>query len=183
MDELIDILDADGNLTGKTAMKSVAHREGLFHQTVHVWFYTKAGDILIQQRSKNKFIFPLFWDLSVAEHIGAGEAIEISAFREVKEEIGIQITQTELQKTGVFKSIQKHSNTLIDCEFHHTFIVELKVPLEGLTKQDSEVEALDLISIAHLKEGIENGNIKKKYVPHEPFYCKTILEEISLSLT
>ncbi|VXC33745.1 Hydrolase (fragment) [Maribacter litoralis] len=43
MDELIDILDANGNLTNRTAMKSEAHKNGWYHQTVHVWFYTLDG--------------------------------------------------------------------------------------------------------------------------------------------
>ncbi len=30
MDELVDILDAEGNFTGQTAMKSKAHKHGLF---------------------------------------------------------------------------------------------------------------------------------------------------------
>ena len=61
MDELVDILDAAGNYTGKIAMKSEAHRNGLFHPTVHVWFYTKNGQILIQQRAENKETHPLLW--------------------------------------------------------------------------------------------------------------------------
>ena len=84
MDELIDILDANGNLTNRTAMKSKAHKNGWYHQTVHVWFYTLDGKILLQQRSKNKDVFPLLWDVSVAGHIGAGENIKISQYGKSK---------------------------------------------------------------------------------------------------
>ncbi|WP_291864330.1 NUDIX domain-containing protein [Maribacter sp.] len=178
MDELIDILDMDGNLTGETVMKSVAHRKGLFHQTIHVWFYTKNGDILIQQRGKNKTIHPLLWDVSVAGHIGAGEAIEISALREVEEEIGLIISQNELQKIGIFKSFQKHSDTLIDYEFHHTFIVEFKVPLKDLTKKDSEIKRLDIIPINLLKKIIQNQKTTNKFAPHGSAYYNTITETI-----
>ncbi|RKR13423.1 NUDIX domain-containing protein [Maribacter vaceletii] len=177
MDELIDILDSDGHLTEQTEMKSVAHREGLFHQTVHIWFYTKTGDILLQQRGKNKATFPLLWDVSVAGHIGAGESIEISALREIEEEIGLQISKQELQKIGVFKSIHKHSKTLIDCEFHHTFITELKVPLHSLKKQESEVENLKLIAINQLKRELK-GKEKNSYVPHKASYYEAILKKI-----
>ncbi len=58
MDELLDILDTDGNPTGTTAMKSKAHRIGLFHATVHIWFYTSEGELLLQQRGKNKGTHP-----------------------------------------------------------------------------------------------------------------------------
>ena len=84
MDELIDVLDADGNYTGKCIMKSEAHRKGIFHPSIHVWLYNKNGEILIQQRAKNKDTHPGLWDVSVAGHIGAGEDIVESAIREVK---------------------------------------------------------------------------------------------------
>ncbi|MBT5289672.1 MAG: hydrolase, partial [Flavobacterium sp.] len=35
MDELIAILDAEGNATGKTCLKSIVHKTGLYHATVH----------------------------------------------------------------------------------------------------------------------------------------------------
>ena len=45
MDELIAILDAEGNATGKTCLKSIVHKTGLYHATVHIWFYTTKGQI------------------------------------------------------------------------------------------------------------------------------------------
>ncbi|MEX0314176.1 MAG: hydrolase, partial [Allomuricauda sp.] len=71
MDELVDILDDNGNPTGRTCLKSEAHRKGLFHPTIHVWFYTSEGQILFQKRADNKDTFPSLWDVSVAGHIGA----------------------------------------------------------------------------------------------------------------
>ena len=80
MDELIDLLDENGKPTGKTALKSKAHQMGLFHATVHVWCYSRTGNVLLQQRAANKQANPLKWDVSVAGHIGAGESPELGAF-------------------------------------------------------------------------------------------------------
>lgn len=178
MDELIDILNASGNLTGKTAMKSEAHKNGWFHQTVHIWFYTSDGTVLLQKRGKDKDIYPLLWDVSVAGHIGAGADIEISALREVKEEIGLSISQNQLEKIGVFKSIQKHHIDLVDCEFHHTYLSELKEPLENLQKQESEIEALQLVSIDQLIVETSDKYLLKKYVPHDLKYYQIIFKSI-----
>ena len=178
MDELIDILDADGNMTNTTAMKSEAHKNGWFHQTVHIWFYTSDGKILMQQRGKEKDVYPLLWDVSVAGHIGAGESIITSAIREVQEEIGLQISPSDLKKIGVFKSIHNHSETLKDYEFHHTFIAELKSPFSSLKKQENEVESLELVSIKQFGKAIKNISTFK-YVPHEISYYKNIHREIS----
>ena len=178
MDELIDLLDSNGNFTGKTALKSDAHKNGWFHQTVHIWFYTDKKQILLQQRTKSKDTFPLLWDVSVAGHIGAGEDIINSALREIEEEIGITIQQADLQKIGCFKSIQKHTNYLIDCEFHHTFICELNIEFNLLKKQDIEVEDLQLKLISDFKIELNNSETKKLYVPHSKKYYNTIIEAI-----
>ncbi|MDE3740693.1 NUDIX hydrolase [Maribacter polysaccharolyticus] len=182
MDELVDILDEKGNFTGKTAMKSEAHKHGLFHPTVHVWFYTQNAQVLLQQRGKDKDTHPLLWDVSVAGHVGAGENLETSAIREVAEEIGLTITKDDLHHIGVFKSVQKHHDELIDCEFHHAYLCELKVPLSQLQKQDSEVEALELTSLIRFSEetwGLANPG---KYVPHGTDYYKTVIKAIKKSL-
>lgn len=178
MDELIDILDSEGNFTGQTAMKSEVHQKGLFHQTVHIWFYTSDGQLLLQQRGKDKDTHPLLWDVSVAGHIGAGEEIEMAAVREVEEEIGLIISKEDLMKIGFFPSFFRHREDLIDNEFHHSFLCELIVPLESLQKQESEVETLGLMPIVKFKEELNEHQLSKKYVPHPRDYYMHILKEI-----
>lgn len=182
MDELVDILSEAGEPTGTTAMKTEAHLKGLFHATVHIWFYTDNKEILIQQRGKNKDIYPLLWDVSVAGHVGAGESIEISAIREISEEIGLNVHPHQLEKIGTFKSIQKHSETLIDAEFHHTFISSLKTPLNKLKKQESEVENLALIPLAQFEKELLLADFPKKYVPHDLGYYRAVLAAIDQRL-
>jgi len=182
MDELLDILDANGNPTGTTVMKSKAHRDGLFHATVHIWFYTSDGNLLLQQRGKNKDTYPLLWDVSVAGHVGASEKIEASAIREIEEEIGLTVQLENLQKIGVFKSEQRHHEHLVDREFHHTFLCELKLPLSKLKKQESEVENLRLINLIDLERDIQKNATVQKYVPHNTSYYQDVIKAIKEKL-
>ncbi|MFD0797719.1 NUDIX domain-containing protein [Maribacter chungangensis] len=183
MDELLDIIDTNGNPTGTTALKSKAHRLGLFHATVHIWFYTKNGDVLLQQRAQNKDTYPLLWDVSVAGHVGSGETVALSAIREIKEEIGLTVREANLEKIGVFKSMQKHHDTLIDNEFHHTFLSELKVTLQALEKQENEVTDLKLLSISEFEKELFTSNIQyRNYVPHSSAYYKTVIATIKTKL-
>ena len=118
----------------------------------------------------------------MAGHIAAGEDIEAAALREIEEEIGIKVNKEQLKKIGVFKSVQKHSASLIDCEFHHTYISELKVSLDQLKKQESEVADLKLTSLLKFSEetwGLANS---RKYVPHCVEYYKTIIKAIKKEL-
>ena len=178
MDELVDRLDEQGNYTGQTILKSDAHRHGIFHPTVHIWFYTNQGEVLIQQRGEFKDTHPLLWDVSVAGHIGAGEDIYDGALREVKEEIGLNIEKEDLTMIGVFKSTQEHSENFIDNEFHHTFLCQLKVPFNALKKQNSEVQALTMIPLITFADEVWGLANTAKYVPHSTEYYKTIIKSI-----
>lgn len=179
MDERIDITDQDGKLLGKTALKSVIHQKGLYHHTTHIWFYTQKGKILLSQRSANKTICPLLWDVSVAGHIDAGETPEEGGIRETHEEIGLQISIKDLHKVGVFKCFQSYDYGIIDNEFHNTFIAELKVPITELTPQEEEVEALKLVSLDEFETLIthieNNGN---HFVPSNKAYYEFIFNKI-----
>ena len=47
MDEYIDILNDTGEISGKTCLKSEAHKKGLFHQSVHIWIADFEKNVLI----------------------------------------------------------------------------------------------------------------------------------------
>ncbi|KAA5823612.1 NUDIX domain-containing protein [Algibacter amylolyticus] len=180
MDEYLDIVDAHRKPTGKTELKSVIHAKGYYHNTAHIWFYTKDCKILLSQRSAKKNICPLLWDVSVAGHIDAGETIESGAIREVEEEIGLSISEKALHKIGVFECFQSYDNGIIDNEFHNTFIAELNVPLEKLVKQEEEVEALKLVSFEAFKTLIATiGHNNNHFVPSNKAYYDLVLKAIT----
>ncbi|WP_435254761.1 NUDIX hydrolase [Tenacibaculum sp. A30] len=180
MDELIDIVDENGNYTGKTCLKSEAHKHGYFHPTIHVWLYTSDKKILLQKRALSKKVFPGLWDISVAGHIAAGEDINIAALREVKEEIGFDILPENLHKIGTRKHMVNHPNGIIDNEFHHVFIAALTIPVEELTLQEEEVAELklfDLKTILHTKD-YENF-LLPQYQDYYSFVHKQIITALS----
>lgn len=178
MDEYIDIVDKNAKPTGKSELKSVIHQKGYYHNTAHIWFYTNNGNILLSQRSAKKTICPLLWDVSVAGHIDAGESIKTGAIRETKEEIGLDVSENNLKKIGVFECFQSYDNGINDNEFHHTFICELKVPLSELIPQEEEVETLKLVSIKEFKSILNNIGANNHFVPSDKTYYEEVLKNI-----
>lgn len=179
-EELIDILTKDGEPTGKVSLKSEIHSKGYYHNTAHIWFYTRKRKILLAQRSATKALHPLLWDVSVAGHIDAGETIEKGAIREIKEEIGLKIKKKDLQKIGVFNCFQSYDNGIIDNEFHHIFLVEFDYDCVDLIPQQDEVEALKLVSMYDFSEMVdncgENLHLVKTNKPYYEFVMEAILE-------
>lgn len=181
-DEFVDIFDEYGSPTGEVKLKSEAHTKGLFHSTAHIWFYTSEGNILFQQRSFSKKSFPGLWDVSVAGHVSAGEKIIVSAVREIKEEIGLDVSKSDLKKIGIHKCIQNHTENFIDCEFHHIFISKLNCSIESLTLQETEVNDVKLISIKNFEAVLENESSSKDYVVLDNEYYSIILNAIKKEL-
>jgi isopentenyldiphosphate isomerase len=175
MDELIDILDSEGNFTGKSCMKSEAHKNGFFHATVHIWLYTQDKKILLQKRAPTKKVLPNLWDISVAGHVGSGEPIISAALRELREEIGLFLQEENLTKIGMRKNQLIHPNGILDNEIHHVFIAELKTPLSELKIQQEELTRLELFDLDTLTK---TKNLENILLPrfHE-YYCK-VYEEI-----
>lgn len=178
MDETIDIVDKNGLPSGETALKSVIHTKGYLHNTAHIWFYTDEGQILLAQRAASKSIYPLLWDVSVAGHIDAGESIENGAIREIKEEIGLKIKQTDLEKIGVFECFQSYPNGIKDNEFHNTYIVPLRLPIASLIPQDEEVNALKLVSMYDFLDLLENSKTNGHFVASNYDYYIKVSEAI-----
>lgn len=176
MDELIDILDSEGNGTGESCLKSFAHKKGLYHATIHVWFYTENQQILLQKRASTKKVFPNLWDVSVAGHIAAGEDIKNAAVREVGEEIGLNISKNELIKIGIRQHKIEHPNGILDYEFKHIFICKLATPFSELRRQISEIDAIKLFKLDILKDSSKHGNYM---VPNIHKYYDVVYQEIS----
>ena len=175
MDELIDILTPEGKSTGKTALKSEAHKNGWFHATAHIWFFTSDKKILLQKRALTKKVFPGIWDISVAGHIGAGEEVLEGAKREVFEEIGLILEDKEFIKIGTRIHQVTHENGIQDNEHHHVFIAELKTPVSELTMQPEEVAGLELWDLKVLKE---TKNLENVLLPRFHAYYVTVYDKI-----
>ena len=178
MEEFIDIVTKDGKPTGKSAPKSEIHSEGHYHHTIHVWLYTRAGEILLSQRSASKVICPLLWDVSAAGHIDAGEAMINAAIREVREEIGLTIHEGDLEKMGRFECFQSYDNGIVDNEFHNTFISELKVDISKLKLQEDEVEAVKLVTLEEFKILIKHIGNDNHFVASNKHYYEFVLTTI-----
>ena len=182
MDELIEIWDESGVPTGRTALKSVAHKAGWFHPTVHIWFYTNSGKVLLQKRAPEKDTFPGLWDVSVAGHVQAEETPMEAALREIKEEIGLEVITGSLQFFGRFKSEHSHPGGILDREFHYGYLSELKVPLESLQPQVGEVSEVELRPLLKFSEEVWGLANPGRYVPHRREYYAAVIKAIKSRL-
>lgn len=171
--EYIDVLDENGNLTGKTKLKDEAHRDGIWHGASHVWIVNPEGQLLVQKRSVNKISHPNKWDISAAGHIEAGEKPIDAAIRETEEELGLKFTPDALEHLFDYKQqCVLNNGTFINNEYDSVYLVEIDVNLEKLKLQEEEISKIKLISQNELKEVLESDN--QSFVKHNEEYEKLL---------
>jgi isopentenyl-diphosphate delta-isomerase len=147
MDELLDILNEEGEKTGK-AMKSEAHRLGLLHRGAHVYIINSQKQLLLQKRAKSKAGYPGLWFMSAGGHIASGETSLEAAQKEVREELGFDLpfSMFTLLFTMRFPII-KHNDNFIDNEFGDIYLVRSDVALLEVKFPIREVEEVKWINI------------------------------------
>lgn len=171
MEEYIDVLDEKkrGGGTGKTALKSEAHRLGLWHKSNHIWILNSKKELLLQHRSKQKESHGDYWDISAAGHMSAGETSIESALRETEEELGVNLNKEDLNLFGtVIQQKIINNGTFINNEFNDLYLVEKDIPISEMTMQESEVQDLKYIHWRELKKWVDSGY--EKLVPHSEEY-------------
>lgn len=179
--ELIDLLDDNGKVVG-TVDKAIAHRDGLWHRSVHVWIINDNSEILLQHRCSEKSFFPNVWDCSFAGHIGAGEGSLETAVREGKEEIGLDIDASELDFVYTNKEKLVYGKTVSN-EFVDIYLLKKNIDLSKQALQKEEVDGLKWIKLQQFFEMIEEGD--ESLLPHdknEYFALKNKLDSLELDL-
>jgi isopentenyldiphosphate isomerase len=86
--ELVDVLDDGGNVTG-TATRAEVRARNLMHRSVFVAVVNEADELLVHRRADWKDVWPGAWDVAFGGVVEAGEPWELAASRELHEEAGI----------------------------------------------------------------------------------------------
>jgi isopentenyldiphosphate isomerase len=169
-DELIEVCDSAGRLTGLVKPKPAIHRDGDWHLAVHVWIVTADGRLLLQRRAAAKENHPDHWDVSFAGHVSAGESVLEAAVREGFEELGVALAPEELEFLATLPQQQVlHGGTYIDNERAAIFLLRRDVELAALRFQAEEVSDARLVSPDELQRMVREDD--PELVPHAQEYA------------
>jgi len=197
MVEMIKVVDKERNILGVKS-RELVHIDGDWHETFQCWFIERVENsfyIYVQKRSANKKDFPSMYDITAAGHLLAEETVE-DGVREIKEELGIEVSIDEL----TFLQAIPNSITLpnfIDNEISLVYLYEVKEPL-AFSFIDQEVEAIMRLRFNDF-EKLVCGGVKEvfcqkyeggrfireqktismnQFVPHEDNYFKQVVNKI-----
>ena len=151
--ELLDVYDSNGNVTGRkiTRGDKTAVLDENEHIAVAVIFIENDnGEFLIQKTSKEKggeFS-------STGGHVDSGETPLMSIKREVKEELGVNVDNEEIEEYGFM---------LFDMPLRYLFYLKKNIPINKITIQKEEVDYVEYMSISKINELIENNQMLKSH--------------------
>lgn len=156
MDEKLDILNEFGEFTGKLATREECHKKGFWHRAVYGFIIDKNSNVLLQKRSQSKKLWPNKWDVTVGGHVEAGEFGRQTIIRECKEELGIDVKESEIKY--IVSSTSIHSkNDIINKHYDECYLIMKDIDISELTLQSQEVSDVKYFSKKELLQRIENN--------------------------
>ena len=87
-EELI-LVDASDREIGFLDKGACHDGEGVLHRAFSLFIFNPAGELLLQQRSEGKRLWPLFWSNSCCSHPRRGESMEVATERRLEQELGM----------------------------------------------------------------------------------------------
>ncbi|MFJ7932687.1 NUDIX domain-containing protein [Peribacillus sp. NPDC096448] len=199
--EQLKIFDEYRNQIGIATREDV-HRLGYWHEAFHCWFISKEKGtdyLYLQLRSNTKKDYPNLLDITAAGHLLANETVQ-DGVREIKEEVGMDISFQELIPLGIIDYCVIKED-FIDKEIANVFLYRSQKSFDDFTLQEEEVAGIVKAEFNHFVElwfaeretikirGFEiekDGNIilidgnvgRDKFVPHQLKFYKTVIQKI-----
>lgn len=141
--EIFDLYNNEGEKLNRTAVRGSKLNSGEFHAVVHIWIRNSEGHYLIQKRNKLTDKNPFMW-ATTSGWVQSSESSRITCVRETKEEIGIDIDQSQ------FKLLNRYfvENS------HASYITDLYIATENILIKDIVLDKLEVseVKYASLKE-------------------------------
>jgi isopentenyl-diphosphate delta-isomerase len=128
--------------------KLKAHQVGALHRAFSVFIFNSKGELLLQQRAKEKYHSSGLWTNTCCSHPRIGEEMGEATHRRLSEEMGITCPTT-FAFSFLYNAVME--NGLIEHEFDHVYFGnsdEIPVP------EKSEVQAWRYISLKDLRHEI-----------------------------
>lgn len=97
-DEPLILVDSDDHEIGFCTKVDAHNGAGKLHRAFSLFIFNSAGELLIQQRSPNKRLWPGYWSNTCCSHPRRGESMESAIQRRLWEEVGIQASLIYLYK-------------------------------------------------------------------------------------
>lgn len=97
-DEPLIVVDPDDKVLDYRSKADCHTGHGVRHRAFSIFLFNGAGEVLLQQRSQHKQLWPGYWSNSCCSHPRRGETVAAAAMRRLREELAIQASLSFLYR-------------------------------------------------------------------------------------
>lgn len=150
MEEKVVLVNENNEVLGLMP-KMEAHEKGLLHRAISILLYNSKGEMLIQQRAKTKYHWPLIWSNAVCSHPRENEDFQDAAQRRLKEELNITCSLKEVYRF-IYKAKDEQTGLI-----EHEYDVVYEGQFDGeIPFNPNEIESIRWIALDSLSQDIED---------------------------
>lgn len=117
--EALVLVDEHDRALGQRSKTECHDGEGVLHRAFSLFIFNDAGELLLQRRSSQKRLWPLYWSNSCCSHPRVGETMEDAIHRRLYQELGVT---SELRYLFKFRYHARFADAGAEHEFCWVYI-------------------------------------------------------------
>lgn len=167
-EELI-LVDDDDQETGFLSKAECHSGHGQMHRAFSVFLFNASGELLLQQRSDSKRLWPGFWSNTCCSHPRRGESMAVATRRRLQDELNIE---TSLEFIYKFSYQAKFGSAGSENELCHVY---LGIVDDSVVPNEHEISATRYLSAAALRREFEE--VPEHFTPWFKMEWLTLAED------
>ncbi len=155
-EELI-LVDEHDQEVGQVSKARAHDGDGMLHRAFSVFLFNGAGELLLQQRSATKRLWPGYWSNSCCSHPRVGESMQVATERRLDDELNLE---SELEYVYRFRYQAPFGELGSEHELCHVFLGRTDGDVRF---NDSEIEAVRFVPAGDVATELERN--PERYTP------------------
>lgn len=175
-EELWDAYDKEGRRLGFDLVRGEPATEGAYHIVVEIYSFTTDGQVLVTKRHPEK-PWGGYWEVTGGSVV-KGEGPVQGALRELREETGIAVEETDLRPVYV----KTQSGEGVYPTIYHCFLVVFDPEQQRIRLQEGETVDYQLMPYKEFKRFIFSGScvpgLQQHFKEHQAVFDRLAAEYI-----
>ena len=172
--EQLILVDAEDRETGYLSKAECHDAGGILHRAFSVFLFNAQGELLLQQRSASKRLWPGYWSNTCCSHPRRGESMEVATARRLHDELNVEAALEFVYK---FTYQAQYDDNGAESELCHVFLGKVG---DVVRPNDHEIEAIRYAAADGLLAELADEN--EPFTPWFKMEWLTLVEEHGDSL-
>ena len=169
-DDLLIMVNTQDEILGYET-KAACHRgQGRLHRAFSILLFNQRRELLLQQRSAEKLLWPLYWSNSVCSHPRKGENYDEAAARRLVEELGLSVP---LRQVFSFEYHAQFGDIGAEYECCAVFVGQMNG--ESIQANPAEIAAWKFIAVDDVEQELTQN--QGRYTPWFQLEWKRMLRD------